>query len=309
MKCYICNKEYKNVVRHAERMHPDFVDCFKFLARGTYIDDELEGWIPPLIIEPYAGEEKVNKLSWYEYEFEDVRDTRRQWFGQLAYRSTVVPHLEPMPMVEFVPNEFLPVDFFGEYPDSLATIRRVEPEYLPFALPARMLCEQCGGYGRKRHCPPVIMVMKEFREWILQWKGVYIIVWQSDGRAGWVTRPEGVGRRYCRGLRGVDNGLAASAVHALVDISERIWDDGIKAYMCPPGPCKKCRRNPCVLPSSAIIDTPDKGCCRYPLLGGATPESMGIDVINLLWGMGIPVQQPLFDFLTKVGVILTEELL
>ncbi len=308
MNCYICNGQYKNIMLHARSAHPNFSTCFEFWKGATEIArDDGKAYMPPSVITPRST--PVEKLDW-GYDFEAAKNSRQEWIRYKMSKSSVVPHLKPILRSYFVPNWWLPNDFFGEYPESLVTIRMVSPESLDFDLISRMFCEQCGGYSRKRHCPPSTKSVSYYEKWVLRWKACYILVWQSDGRAGWTTRPGGIGaKRWGRGLRGVDNGLGISTYKDMKEIVDKIKAKDIGVYLSPPGPCKICKRSPCMLPHNSPVDTEWKGCCRYPIHGGMSPEAMGVDVMGLLWGLNIPTQLPVFDFITKLGIVFTKEIL
>ena len=308
MNCYICNRNYMDIIKHAKSKHPNFLPAFEFWkdAKEELVDGVCR-YTPPCVLSP--SDKKVEKLEWSDG-FEEACESRKQWLEYKMGQHSIVKYIGEIHRSYYTPSAPLPTDYFGTYPESLVAIRLISPKFLTFNLVTHMFCEQCGGYGRKRHCPPSIEIADYYKKWVLKWKTAYVLIWQSDGRAGWSTRPDGLGfRRWGRGMRGVDNGLGVSTYYNLADITNRIIASGVKAYMSPPGPCKRCRRSPCVLPTSSPVVTACKGRCRHPLPGGAAPEGMGIDVMGLGWGLGIPMQLPVFDFLTKVGIIYTEDML
>lgn len=292
MRCYICGYKFRTDQKypndrldHVNKKHPNFDSCFSHQSLRS-----------PHVLMSVA--EKPSKT----YTFGDKRHdiVVRNKYEHLEHRlskSCVVSHLESLPDVTPIPSEFLPASYFGQYQESLVVIRKISPEHIPFDLVARMLCQHCGGYSKRRHCPPIIKSPAFWKAYVNRWTACYILVWQSDGRAGWPKSPGGSGQRWGRSLIGVDVALSHFAYGMLGDTARVLRKAGTKVFMSPPGPCIHCRKIGCALP-------PER--CRHPVPGGVSLEAMGVSVIGLLRGLEIPVQQPVLDFLTKVGAIFTK---
>lgn len=297
-RCYICNAKFPDIWNHFKLLHRNHLPCLVFQRSLHY----------PLVL-TLSNKKPKRKLRFGVGNHYRTAETQRAWLRYDMSESAVVPHLEKYPPVKPIFLIYMPSDYFGDFPESLVIVGRTDPRFLPFDMAARAACESCGGYGRKRHCPPVIYSSDYYREWMEEWDHAYFFIWQSDGRAGWPKQPKGVGIRWGRTLRGTDMGLSVASYGYLQEAAEQLRNSGADTFICTPGPCKRCTSSGgCSLPigSGLIIPGAKVGFCPHPMGGGVTPESMGIDVIRTILGMGIPIQQPVLDFVTKVGIILTK---
>lgn len=288
MICYICGQDFSDddIKQHAVEEHLNFDVCFAHLLGKS-----------PEVLRSRKEKPKY-QFKFSEVSFSTAAENKTVNLEYRMSRSCVVPFLKPFPEIKPIPSEFLPINFFGEYPESLVAIRQISPADITFDLTARIMCQQCGGYGKRRKCPPTIKSPAFWEKYFKQWDLCYILVWQSDGRAGWPNQRADSQRQWGRSLIGVDVALSHFAYKLLEDVTNQMRKNGKMAIMAPPGPCIYCRTKGCNFP-------PKK--CRHPLPGGPAMEGMGIDVVNLMHGLGIPIQQPVFDFLTKVGAIFVEE--
>lgn len=287
MICYICGEEQGELLRHAELEHLNHVNCFKYLLSGKQ-SAVLEKW-------SWAPKER---LTFKDAPMDDVIRNKMQHLGYKMAQTTITEHLSPLPRIQPIDSEFIPADAFGEYPESLITIRKVDVADLPFTLSTRFMCQHCNVWGKKRSCPPIIKTVAFYRKYVKRFPHCYLFIWQSDGRAGWHTRPDGMERKWGRTLIGVDTALTAFAYKIIQDMVWRCKDDKIPVFVCLTGSCKRCKRPGCVLPPEP---------CRHPLPGGLSPESMGIDVMRLFHSLGIPVQLPVFDFVTRMGIVFAKK--
>ncbi len=285
--CYICGEEQEELYLHARKEHPNHILCFQHLLSGKG-SATIETW----------GHPPQERLTFKDAPMDEVIYNKLFQLGYKMGQTEIVKHLAPLSKVKEIDSEILPTDYFGEYPESLITIRKIDPNDLPFTLSARFMCQHCNVWGKKRTCPPIIKTVKYYRNMVKRYKHCYLLILQSDGRAGWHTRPDGMKRKWGRTLIGVDTALTAFAYNIIQDIVWRCRDSKIPVFVCLTGSCKRCKRPGCVLPPEP---------CRHPLPGGISPESMGVDVMKLLHSLEIPVQNPVFDFITRLGIVFTKK--
>lgn len=303
-RCYICGDRFSDLrggMRHFKREHPNHLPCFEFQCSKNY----------PLVVTPSSIKPSCKMKFGVDPHDKTVRN-QRAWLRYDMSNSCVVSHLEDYPPLpaeqDLIPYKNLLSTYYPDPMESFVILTKLPLWLVKFDLAARTMCESCGGYGRKRHCPPIIKPVEEYKEWIESWDAAYVLIWQSDGRAGWPTQPNGVGRRWGRTLRGTDMALSLFSYAILQDFGEKLVERRAEIFICPPGPCKRCGGAGCSLPIGAgqAIPNAKTGFCKNPIRGGPTPEAMGVDVIRLMLRMGIPIQQPVLDFVTKVGMVLAK---
>jgi len=206
----------------------------------------------------------------------------------LKLKQSVVPKGEKK--FPFIPSLYIsPSNFFKRGPESLVSMRRVAIENLPFTFFSRLMCMQCSSINKKRYCPPFLSdISSSIKDITYRFDSAYIMVWQSDGRAEWKGTP--VARKMGRGLRVIDTGLSKVSNKYILQLAELLRTRGYYSVGVGVEPCKLCKV--CSLPPAK---------CVNPSLISFSFECIGVDVTSLLWGMGIPIAQPPFTFVTKVG--------
>ena len=288
--CYICGKEIdeNKLLLHAKRRHPKFVKCFEHWLTGKQFCT-----IDPIGIQPEEN------LAFSDAPFDEVVQNKKKRLGYKMFTAAITEHLSLPDPIKPIQNDILPVNYFGDYPESLVVIRKIDPHDLPFTLSARFLCQHCSAYGKKRCCPPIVKTVSFYREHVKRYKNCYIFVWQSDGWAGWHTHPDGMDpNKWGKVLIGVDAALRAFSYNVMSDIASMCKEHRVGVFVSLSGSCKKCVKQGCALPPLP---------CRHPIPGMASPEAMGVDVMSLLYSLGIPVQLPVFDFVTRVSIVYSKE--
>lgn len=293
MKCYICGEEMFRWQTHAGKLHPEHYKMFQW----WYGSDRV-----PLMYETpqqrYKGSGKAEvKALFMNGDFEVCIDCEKKRWTNTLLDVSWLPEVEKQgyPQVKPVKSEYVSLDTFGNFAKYLVAIRKItDLDQFTFDISARIGCFQCANYGRGRHCPPNIRPLYFYRKWVQKWDGCYVFIYQSNGLAGWDSRPEGTILRWGVGMKGVDKGMSVSAMRALGAVAGILQKRGFGCVISPPGPCKLC---------GSYCVASGKGVCRHPLPIYHTLEAMGIDVIRLVLGLGIPIQQPCFDFVTKCGVV------
>ena len=271
---------------HVLKYHRKFLRMFR---------SQIEGHIPQTL----DLDNRITNYRSIDSGFAGYVDEKYAMLYKSIENSAIINEIAPFPDIvdTRIDSTFISHDTedFANHSEALATIRIIESEDISFNILARMLCEQCKNYGRKRHCPPRKGVDdKQLRDLQKRYPTCIIIILQGDGLIGTEKRPDGVGLRWGMPLIGVDSALTVESRKILVEIADRLRKKS-GVYIAMTGPCKICKGG-CHLP-------PDK--CPHPIAGGCAPESIGIDVQKLLVGLEIPFEMPVFSFVTKVGLIFT----
>ena len=147
----------------------------------------------------------------------------------------------------------------------------VAPATVPFSLKARAACRSCRRYGKKMTCPPYAEPVEYYQKLLPQY-------------------------RFCAVLFDVFP-VSVCGEESSLKIAEKVQEvvsslreEGY--YFIFPfgaGSCKVCKNceNPCPFPEKALT----------PL------EGAGVDVVELMAGLGITLQFPVRDFYYRVGAV------
>ena len=178
-------------------------------------------------------------------------------------------------------------EFFEHFPPCVTEILRIPNEILLSYITTivRLKCRNCGGWKRKRGCPPYIDYRKE-EEKMRKCKEIYMLVFKTNGLQPW---REGLEKhqlieRKGRALKGPCVGLQVSldkfCEYLKVTLKKRV-------YVLESGPCHRCRE-------CSVTSCP-KG---RPLIRSL--EGVGVDVYKFLEDREIAYENPPENYVTCV---------
>ena len=174
-----------------------------------------------------------------------------------------------------------------KFAPCITKIKRVKFEDLLFSAVARMKCYNCGGFKRKKPCPPFNGSVEDSMNRIKKYKKIYMIVAVTDGTVPWRHGIEDFKpkKRVNRELKGIAKGMPLYLHKTLLELKKKYKQSMILIS----GSCSLCRQCP--------IDGP---CLK----GGYahSPEGSGIDVMNTLRRLGITIMEDIpYNRIVNVG--------
>ena len=283
-RCYICNEEMGGDCRiHVQKKHFKHELCFDHLM----VHNNDSGIIP-------VAEDVADVSFSSGADFDGIIAIKKAKIGNRLFHSVILQHLEPFSERQELSSRFIPVKLFGNFFDCVTAIRKTKTKDITKFMDytAQILCQHCGSYGKRKTCPPNIKDTFQWQESLNKFQNCYIVVLQSDGRASSPNRPDGGERQWGRSLLGADVILSLYMVVVLQEIVSKLR---VKRYhLAKAGPCKGCSHG-CNLMKGLS--------CPHPVMGGVSLEGMGFDVSGILQALNIPIQQPCYDFVSKIGAI------
>jgi predicted metal-binding protein len=283
-RCYICNEEMGGDWRiHVQKKHFKHELCFNHLM----VHNNDSSIIP-------VAEDVVDVSFSSGYDFDGIIAIKKAKLGHRLFNSAILQHIEPLPERQELPARFIPIKLFGNFFDCVTAIRKTKTKDITKFMDytAQILCQHCGGYNKRKTCPPNIKDTFQWQESLNKFEYCFIVVLQSDGRASSPKRPDGGERQWGRSLLGADVILSLYMVTVLQEIVAKLRVN--KYHLAKAGPCKGCFRG-----CNLMKGLP----CPHPIMGGVSLEGMGFDVTGIIQSLNIPIQQPCLDFVTKVGAI------
>jgi predicted metal-binding protein len=268
---------------HVLERHPKFSVCFEHLM----MHNNNAG------IEPVSEDVKDVTFS-SGLPMDDIIAIKKAKVGHRLFNSAILQHLEPLSARQELSSRFIPVKLFGNFHDCVTAIRKVSTKDITKFMDytCQILCSHCGGYGKRKTCPPNIKNTFEWKEKLEKFAWCYIVVLQSDGQASSPNYPDGGERQWGRSLLGADVILSLYMVTVLQEMVKKL---GVKKYhLAKAGPCKGCFRG-----CEMMKGLP----CPHPISGGVSLEGMGFNVSGIMQSLNIPYQMPVMDFISKIGAI------
>ena len=168
-------------------------------------------------------------------------------------------------------------------------MQRIKYKDLKFTTVARNKCMTCGGFKRKKPCPPFNKSVKYYMEKFAKYRKIYMVVMRTDGTIPWRNGidPEKLVKKVDRGLKGVAKGMPIIMHSKLLEIRSK--NPG-RADIYISGSCSACR--PCNVGGKCL-----KGAFAH------SPEGSGIDVMNTIRDLGFEIQDIPYDYIVNVGFV------
>lgn len=168
-------------------------------------------------------------------------------------------------------------------------MKRVNPDDVIFTTVARLKCYNCGGFKRKKPCPPFNRSVKYYRDKFRSYRKLYMVILKTDGSIAWRDglEPSKLVKKINRGLKGAAKGSPLELHKRLLNVREKHRG---KCDIYISGSCSLCR--PCNISGKCL-----KGGFAH------SPEGCGVDVINTVRRFGFSIEDIPYNFIVNVGFV------
>lgn len=270
MRCYICGEEFrdnKTLLEHAKGVHIKQYVCFQHGSKRMY----------PILEKP------ERRVRWGESDVEDTIENKEEWIRYRLSKYEVVLRLNSFPEYPKIKSTFLKREDLGLYDEDISAVRILRArdvlDYIDITsfMTCRIFCKR---YNNSKKCP--LFTLGEVEK--VRGFEKFLLVVMQGGNGLW-----------CRALLGVNSNLSSKSTLIMRDLVGQVRGD---YYVCLSQPCRACKKRCLYLA---------KGICKNRFRGGVALESLGVDVTALMYGLDIPYQMPVFNFVTRVGGIFYNE--
>ena len=170
-------------------------------------------------------------------------------------------------------------------------IKKIKFSDIKWTAVARYKCFLCGGFKRKKPCPPFAREVCFYKHNLSLYKTIYIVICETDGSIPWRfgLDKSKLEKKVDRGLKGVAKGMPLQLHKNLLKVKKLN-----KAFILISGSCSLCR--PCNVSGKCL-----KGGFAH------SPEGIGIDVINTLRGIGYNIEDVPYNKVVNAGMVFMDK--
>ena len=199
------------------------------------------------------------------------------------------------------------------FPQNLDQIIKIKPEELIISAYSRMLCQNCGLWGRAILCPPLLYktypqyrTIEKSREYFDKFDAAYIYIFKNDGSKRFWYKSEQEKYKHFRLIK-VESGRQLKGIEIVG--SRYITQTMFKV--------RKINRRQGYICQTFILGHCDKASCGHrcpnrgnpPCKHGGMPslEATGINVYATLEKLGVEYQYPVMTYLTSVAMMIVRK--